>query len=374
MFKLSEIPTLISVFFFAGALLHQTQTCSGQDNWKSRQASYVNLGGHERVLNERMLDNAAALIQYYGVDLEDMGNFKDNLDKILIPRVPGTSGSQIVRDHIKNTMLNLGWSVHVDNFTQQNTVLGHSVEFNNVISTLDENAPRRLIIACHYDSKITPKNFLGATDSAVPCAQMINLATVMHNDLRSLKSRGSEVTLQLVFFDGEEAFKRWTSTDSIYGSRHLADVWNRETGYRYQGYPPQGDKTLGRIDMLMLLDLLGTNQPEPTVLSSNQKTHNWYKRLRRIEDVLIKNSRAFGILGGTTKRIFTTKGDRAQRTGVEDDHIPFQKKGVPILHVIATPFPDVWHKQSDNARAVHLPTIEKLNKIFRMFVAEYLGL
>ena len=30
----------------------------------------------------------------------------------------------------------------------------------------------------------------------------------------------SETTLQLVFFDGEEAFKDWTATDSIYGARY----------------------------------------------------------------------------------------------------------------------------------------------------------
>lgn len=29
----------------------------------------------------------------------------------------------------------------------------------------------------------------------------------------------AETTLQLVFFDGEEAFKDWTATDSIYGAR-----------------------------------------------------------------------------------------------------------------------------------------------------------
>ena len=27
-----------------------------------------------------------------------------------------------------------------------------------------------------------------------------------------------------MFFDGEEAFVRWTDTDSIYGARHLAKV------------------------------------------------------------------------------------------------------------------------------------------------------
>jgi len=31
----------------------------------------------------------------------------------------------------------------------------------------------------------------------------------------------SETTLQLVFFDGEEAFLEWTDTDSIYGARYV---------------------------------------------------------------------------------------------------------------------------------------------------------
>lgn len=29
----------------------------------------------------------------------------------------------------------------------------------------------------------------------------------------------ADMTLQLVFFDGEEAFHDWTDTDSIYGAR-----------------------------------------------------------------------------------------------------------------------------------------------------------
>ena len=31
----------------------------------------------------------------------------------------------------------------------------------------------------------------------------------------------AETTLQLVFFDGEEAFKDWTATHSIYGARFV---------------------------------------------------------------------------------------------------------------------------------------------------------
>ena len=32
----------------------------------------------------------------------------------------------------------------------------------------------------------------------------------------------------LVFFDGEEAYGEWTDTNSLYGSRHLAEKWAAE--------------------------------------------------------------------------------------------------------------------------------------------------
>ena len=56
------------------------------------------------------------------------------------------------------------------------------------------------------------------------------------------------------------------------------------------------------------------------------------------------------------------------------NNIVILSSGVPILHVIATPFPKQWHKIGDNLNTVHFPTVEKLNKIFRLFVAEYLQL
>ena len=33
----------------------------------------------------------------------------------------------------------------------------------------------------------------------------------------------------LLFFDGEEAFKSWSATDSIYGSRHLVTKWSKSS-------------------------------------------------------------------------------------------------------------------------------------------------
>ena len=84
-------------------------------------------------------------------------------------------------------MSSLGWSIEEDSF-EQNTVVGR-VRFTNIIATLDPNAPRRMVIACHYDSKVTPQGFLGATDSAAPCAQMINLAKTLQSELNNLKGK-----------------------------------------------------------------------------------------------------------------------------------------------------------------------------------------
>lgn len=61
----------------------------------------------------------------------------------------------------------------------------------------------------------------------VPCAMLINLAIVMESYLN--QNRGnSDLSLKLVFFDGEEAFLNWSPTDSIYGARHLAQRWEDE--------------------------------------------------------------------------------------------------------------------------------------------------
>lgn len=84
-------------------------------------------------------------------------------------------------------MRNLGWTVESDIFQAHTPIFGQ-LEFENIIAKLNPNARRYLTLACHFDSKYTrERNFIGATDSAVPCAQMINLATVMDNYLQIIK-------------------------------------------------------------------------------------------------------------------------------------------------------------------------------------------
>lgn len=48
--------------------------------------------------------------------------------------------------------------------------------------------------------------------------------------------------------------------------------------------------------------------------------------------------------------------------------------GVPVLHLIPSPFPEVWHTMEDTEENLDQTTIENLSKILQVFVLEYLNL
>lgn len=125
-------------------------------------------------------------------------------------------------------MKNLGWQIETDKFVDKTPLHENGLEFENIIATLTPNAPRYLLLACHYDSKyMKDKIFIGATDSAVPCAMLLNIADKLKEYLDDCM-KDNQISLRFVFFDGEEAFVEWTHTDSIYGARHLAAKWEDE--------------------------------------------------------------------------------------------------------------------------------------------------
>nr|ANG83451.1 iso glutaminyl cyclase [Biston betularia] len=291
--------------------------------------------------------------------LADPTRFRTVLDNILIPRVVGTPNHKKVGDYIVKEFQDLGWDVTENEFSDQTPIFGE-LKFRNIIAKLNPNADRYLVIACHWDSKYTREHvFIGATDSAVPCTMMINLAQVMSRQLEPLKQ--NRLSLMFIFFDGEEAFRQWGPTDSIYGARHLASHWER---LEYK----DGANHLQRMDVMVLLDLLGA--PDPVFFSYFPSTEKWYVRLAASEQRLAELDQLEGYSKGKAEQTYFRL--RSSGAHVEDDHIPFMKRNVDILHVIPSPFPSVWHTAADDITALDFRTIENLNKILRVFVAEYL--
>ncbi|XP_013364967.1 PREDICTED: glutaminyl-peptide cyclotransferase-like protein isoform X2 [Chinchilla lanigera] len=234
------------------------------------------------------------------------------LRPLLIVRTPGSPGNLQVRKFLESTLRSLtaGWQVELDPFTAS-TPLG-PLDFGNMVATLDPGAARHLTLACHYDSKLFPPGsapFVGATDSAVPCALLLELARAL--DLLLSRAKQQE--------------------------------------------------------LFMLLDLLGA--PSPTFYSHFPHTVRWFHRLRSIE----KRLHRLNLLQAHPQEVMYFQPGEPPGS-VEDDHIPFLRRGVPVLHLIATPFPSVWHTPGDTEANLHPPTVHNLSRILAVFLAEYLGL
>lgn len=128
------------------------------------------------------------------------------------------------------------WSIEWQNSTGRTPITElNEVPFKNIVFKREPpwtqpGQANLLTLVAHFDSKITPKNFIGATDSAVPCAVLMHVArsidkylTQMHDEMVELGELGGSVEMdmgiQIVLLDGEEAFVSWTDTDSLYGAR-----------------------------------------------------------------------------------------------------------------------------------------------------------
>ncbi|XP_052008990.1 glutaminyl-peptide cyclotransferase [Xyrauchen texanus] len=298
-------------------------------------------------------------------DLDQM--WQKDLKPMLVVRYPGSAGSQDVQQHIKSTLgsLKARWEVTEDTFYSQ-TPYGQ-LPFTNIIATLNPAAKRQLVLACHFDSKYYPPQwdgleFLGATDSAVPCSMILELARSQDDELNTVKDSGSDLSLQLLFFDGEEALYQWTSEDSLYGSRHLAHRMATTA------HPPGATNTsqIDSIDLFVLLDLIGG--PNPRFGNQLSRTTRWLSRLQNIE----RRLHALGHLENHPNEVqYFWPGLHVGL--ILDDHIPFLNQGVQILHLISTPFPAVWHTFDDNEENLDRTSISNLNKIMQVFVLEYLN-
>jgi glutaminyl-peptide cyclotransferase len=278
-------------------------------------------------------------------------NFDTDLKNIAVVRVPDTPEHTVVHNYIVSELHKTYFKVHLDSF-EQNTVIG-TKRFTNIIATYpEEPVEHYLVLSAHYDSKLFKDFvFVAATDSAVPCVMLLDIAR--HLDVTATLKPGYGI--KLIFFDGEEAFKMWTKTDSLYGSRHLADKMDKTPGVN-------GKTELENIELFVLLDLVGA--PSATFHSFFAKTDDKFDLLVAVEQRLRKLKMV------TTPGTFF-KSQRLHHYPIEDDHVPFLQRGVPIVHLIVTPFPPQWHRASDDLKHLDLPAVLDIQKILHVFVAEY---
>lgn len=239
----------------------------------------------------------------------------------------------------------------------------------------------RLTLVAHYDSLYQPEGFIGAVDSAVACAVLMEVARAVDGGLKGkwegMAERGEgdglgeeEVGVQIVLLDGEEAWVKWTEEDSLYGSRALAEAWAESPR---EGMAGTFSNKLESISLFVLLDLLGA--PSPKIPSYFAKTHWAYAHMAKGE----RRLRQLGLLESKEEAAPFLPDEKKQSYQftmgyVLDDHVPFMERGVDILHLIPTPFPAVWHTMDDDGAHLDLPTVRDWAKIVTVFVAEWMEL
>ena len=120
--------------------------------------------------------------------------------------------------------------------------------------------------------------------------------------------------------------REWTATDSIYGSRHLAERWRK-------------DGTLARIKALINVDMIGDKNLDV------QQEANSNLALRKL--------------------VWSTAADLGYQAyfvdeplgPIEDDHLPFLKLGVPAIDLIDFDYPP-WHKDEDTIDKISAQSLE----------------
>ena len=156
-----------------------------------------------------------------------------------------------------------------------------------------------IVLATHYETNYWLKdiNFIGANDGACTTALLIELGAYY----RAHPPQGYSVWL--LFTDGEESINpEWTDSDSLYGTRHLAAKWS-------------ADGTIGHIKAFVLADMIGAKDLN---VDKDANSTPW------LLDLLAKAGKDTG----HSSYLFKNP------TQVDDDHIPFQKRGVPVVDVI----------------------------------------
>jgi Zn-dependent M28 family amino/carboxypeptidase len=240
-------------------------------------------------------------------------------------RPAGTEENQKLQAYIKSELKSFGCEVIEDQFTAS-TPLGPK-QMKNIIGRVAGKSGKAVVITGHYDTKMMPGTFfVGANDGGSSTGLLLELAKVVCRQPQKNE-------IDLVWLDGEEAFVQWTATDSLYGSRHLAQKW-------------QADGTLKRVKALINVDMIGDKD---LALVAESNSSEWLRTL----------------VWNTAKELGYGRQFPQMAGAIEDDHIPFLRAGVSALDLIDFdygPNNAYWHTDKDTLDKLGTTSFDVIGK------------
>ena len=232
------------------------------------------------------------------------------------PRPSGSAEIKRLQAYILGELKALGCQVIEDDFTAS-TPLGQ-IPMKNILAHFAGKSGKAVAVTGHYDTKSMPGTyFVGANDGGSSTGFLLEMAKVLAHAAR-------KDDVYLVWFDGEEAIAQWSEYDSLYGSRHMAERW-------------AADGTVSRIKALINVDMIGDR--DLTILEDMNSSPP-------LRELVWRTAERLGYVAHFLKN----------NSAIEDDHIPFLRRGVNALDLIDLdygPGNSYWHTDRD--------TIDKLS-------------
>jgi Zn-dependent M28 family amino/carboxypeptidase len=180
------------------------------------------------------------------------------------------------------------------------------------------DASRTVVVGAHYDTKDLP-GFVGANDGASGTALVVELA-------RTIKPKQLRPSVVFILFDGEESpdDAQDFMTTGLRGSRAAAP--------RYK-----------HAEAMILLDFVGDRD-----LSLPREGYS--------DPALWNRLRAAARRVGTAAVFPPTT-----QLAIADDHLPFQKLGVPSIDLIDFDYA-CWHRTCDNLSRVSMRSLDAVGE------------
>lgn len=245
------------------------------------------------------------------------------------PRPPATEAIEKARLYLTSQLEGFGWRVTRQTFTNE-TPRG-KIEFVNLIATFPGKAPPSFLLCSHYDTKtFETARFVGANDGGSSNGILVEMARVL------AKRPEQAAQVQLVFFDGEEAYVNFTETDGLYGSRYFA---------KQLGAEKKAKQFRGGI----LFDMVGDKSLTITLPSDSPP---------EIASGIFAAAEALN-----ARNHFTYVG------GILDDHTPLNAIGIPTIDLIDFDYPP-WHTPEDTMDKLSAESLQIVGAVAARYLAE----
>src|SRR5712664_139326 len=239
---------------------------------------------------------------------------------------PRPSGSQAIvhlQDYLQSELKSYSCSVETDSFGSD-TPVGR-LPMKNILVKIPGEKPGVILLGTHYDTKRL-ENFVGADDAVSSTAVMLELA-------RLLCPQHGKYAVWIAFFDGEEAMKHWSATDSRYGSRQMA-----------ARLAISGD--IKKIEAFLLADIVGGRTAQFLRESSS-------------------NPALIDLVWNTAAKLGYSAIFLNDLTSAQDDHDSFMRRGVPAVDVIGDFVHNgYWHTPQDALDKISARTLAYVGNVF----------